>query len=217
LPKTIRQIDWEKYEEIYPDRYSDPSVFDGKVHNEIARLLTKAGSDVLNIGGGKSSRLHRAWLAMLCREPKTDPKFWLLDPYVTCPGWMESVDWDTEKQFDLIICRGSFNYLQRQQIIKIPDMLKPGGCFLFNTFYKPKNGSRRYTNTKSGTKGVEKFQCRGKVVIHRLEPDGEDYVIQHEIKVRSVDDIVKLLGANGLTLEFLGPNTLFVKLERENA
>jgi len=140
-------------------------------------------------------------------------KCWLLDPFVDAPDWMEgSVDWDTNKQFDLIVCRGAFNYLQRKQILKIPGMLKPNGVFIFNTFYEPKNGSRRYENSKSGVQGVEKFQRVGDQIVHRLEPDGEDFAIQHKIKVRPVQEIVKLLGRS-LAFVFLGHNTLFVRME----
>jgi hypothetical protein len=29
--KTIRQVDWKTYDEVFPDRYLDPSIFDKKV------------------------------------------------------------------------------------------------------------------------------------------------------------------------------------------
>jgi len=217
MKRAIREVDWETYEEVFPDRYLEPSAFDSKVGEIVDHLYVRYGTSnfvrsVLDIGGGKSGTRY------LDQTQFSGGNFlscWLLDPFVDAPDWMEgSVDWNTDKQFDLIVCRGSFNYLQRQQIMKIPSMLKSGGVFIFNTFYEPKNGSRRYKNSRSGTEGMEMFRRVGNHIIHRLEPDDEDYVIQHKIKIRPVEEIVKFLGTEGLSFEFLGTNTLFVRLER---
>ena len=221
MSRVVREVDWETYDEVFPDRYLEPSAFDEKVKKEalaaVFELLPQGTCgpgpqlfvDVLDIGGGKSGTRHIQHHLNKC---------WLLDPFVEgAPDWMEGkVDWDTDKKFKLIVCRGSFNYLQRQQIMKIPSMLKRNGVFIFNTFFQAKNGARKYRNSKSGVEGREIFQWRGDYIVHRLEPAGEDYAIQHKIKIRSVENIVELLGASGLSFEFLGSNTLFVRLENKS-
>jgi hypothetical protein len=213
--KEIRSVDWETYYKDFPDRYLRRSAFDDEVEREIVNRVAdhcchpigKQTIDALEIGGGING-------SQMLNVP--DVKCWSLDPNVDCPEWMEgAVDWNTEQKFDVIVCRGSFNYLLWHNVQQIPDMLKSNGVFLFNTFYQPRNGRRSYVNSVSGVSGCEVFSHRGTTILHTLEPDGEDYIIQHEITVRSVEDIVKMLGFKGLAFQFLGSNTLFVSYMKE--
>ena len=91
----------------------------------------------MEIGGGKNGTQYLR---------RTHLKCWLLDPYIKeAPEWMlGNLDWGSASrmQFDVIVARGCVNYLSKVQVQTIPSMLKPAGRFMFNTFYKPRSGSR---------------------------------------------------------------------------
>ncbi|MGK7874870.1 MAG: hypothetical protein AB4426_16690 [Xenococcaceae cyanobacterium] len=167
--------------------------------------------NILDIGGGKEGTkyLNRAHL-----------NCWLLDPFIKgCPEWMiDNIDWETatHMRFDLILARGCFNYLTKPQISVIPSMLKASGSFLFNTFYKPRSGSRNYKNSRTGTTGIERFQYyqSRNIIEHQLEPSGKDYIIRHTFFVYHLDEIIEMLGTTGLSFHFLDSNSLFVSLCR---
>jgi hypothetical protein len=64
-------------------------------------------------------------------------------------------------------------------------MLKEKGCLMFNTFYKPKSGLRKYKNSRTGTEGIERFQYfpDKRTIEHELEPHDQSHVIRHTILV----------------------------------
>lgn len=206
--KKVVDIDWEQYAALYPDRYLKPSPFDAYVQAELA---ARTDAEVLDIGGGAhgTAYLHQARL-----------KCWLLDPGIRgCPSWMlGNLDWTTVgvKRFDCIVARGSFNYLTKPQIQMIPALLKPGGWFGCNTFYKPWSGTRTYQNSATGVQGSERFvyHAEAGIIEHELEPDGQDYIMKHTFFVYEIDEIIELLGTEGLRLAFLRGNSLCISLQR---
>lgn len=200
--KTVRPVDWPAYAAAFPDRYLRSSHFDQRVLREVAQPRPL---DALDIGGGKEGTPALQQAHVRC---------WLLDPFIeTCPTWMAAnLNWETvgAYRFDVIVARGCFNYLTEPQIKMIWTLLKEDGCFLFNTFYQPKTGERRYTNSQTGSTGIERFRyCADQNLIeHELEPDGQPYLIRHTFFVYSLDQIIALLGTAGLSFEFFGPNSL---------
>lgn len=209
MHKRVVEVDWENYTETFPDRYLHPSPFDAEVQ---AALAVQECATVLDIGGGKHGTPYLNQLHLTC---------WLLDPGIEgCPAWMQSnLNWQEVRgmHFDCIVARGSFNYLTRDQIQLIPDLLKPGGWFMGNTFYRPRSGSRAYMNSATGVCGIERFvYCSDNgLIMHELEPDGQDYIIRHSFFVYSLDDIIALLGTGRLSFAFLRANSVCITLLHE--
>jgi hypothetical protein len=208
VPRQIVDVDWERYAETFPDRYLDPSPFDAQVQ---AVLADRQPATVLDIGGGTTGTRCLNQPHLTC---------WLLDPGIAhCPAWMQgNLDWEQVQgmRFNAIVARGSFNYLTRDQIRMIPDLLQPGGVFLANTFYHPRSGSRSYVNRATGVQGTERFTYHADegLIVHELEPVGEEIIIRHRFFVYSLDDIIALLGTAGLSITFLRANSVCISLRR---
>jgi len=207
MNKELVQVDWNTYKEVFPDRYLKPSIFDQEAQKVIDQFAT---ATVLEVGGGKEGTNY-------LKSPNRD--CWTLDPYVSdYPLWHHgNLDYVLLEyySFDIIFIRGAFNYLAEEQIKLLVDTLHDKGVMLFNTFYKPplEPMQRRYTNSLSNTSGVEtaEYDIETKQVRHTLEPDGSDHVIHNIFYYYSIDDIVQMLGAEGLKIEFTSHNSLFVQ------
>lgn len=139
------KIDWNKYESVFPDRYLRRTHFDDLKDRMIGEEL-----NILDIGGGIKGSLNK--------EQAENNGVWLLDPHVEKlpPAYAGKATWgEPGFEYDLIIARGSFNYLTSGEIRIIPQLLRPGGCFIFNTFLRPTEIYREYT--KDGVSaGIEK-------------------------------------------------------------
>jgi hypothetical protein len=219
--KTAIDADWEAYADVFPDRYLQHSGFDDLVEAEIARRATTearhtdvAKVDALDIGGGKTGTHY-------LRQPHL--RCWLHDPFIKqCPEWMvANLDWNAAEgmQFDVILARDCFNYLTRSQIKGVPSMLKQGGIFMFNTFYKPRTNEKRYVNSRSGATGTERYtyhQDKG-LIEYELAPDNWESVVRSTFFAYLLDDIVELLGTDRLGFLFFAPNMLSVSLQRQVA
>ena len=181
------KIDWQKYNEQYPDRYLTDSYFDVKNSKlmEYMGFIYKTQLVILDIGGGVNGSID---------ETKRFNHCYLLDPFIeNCPqDYISKVDWNTKLKFDIIICRGSFNYLSEEEIKKIPLMLKSQGVFTFNTFSTPSEIDREYT--KSGiVEGREITKFVDGVLKHKLMPyHGGGEIIEHDIIYYSPDKIQSL-------------------------
>ena len=140
-------INWNEYRKKFPDRYITEGFFD----KEKDLILNSCkGKDILDIGGGILGSCNSGQAA--------NNNVWLLDPFIdNIPSnYKGKIGWDkTDKKFDLIICRGSFNYLTFTQIYSIRNLLKVDGILMFNTFLEAKEIFREYT-IKSITSGIEK-------------------------------------------------------------
>jgi len=139
------KIDWNKYESVFPDRYLRRTLFDNLKDRMVGEEL-----NILDVGGGINGSLNQ--------EQAENNGVWLLDPHVDRlpPSYAGKVAWrDHEFKYDLIIARGSFNYLTSSEIRIIPQLLREEGCFIFNTFLRPTEIYREYT--KNGVlAGIEK-------------------------------------------------------------
>jgi hypothetical protein len=144
--------DWNNYKKDFPERYIQDGYFDEYL-NEIIDEMSDAEISVLDVGGGVegTKALNRECL-----------KVKLLDPFIDgCPDWMVgTVDWDSDEKFDLVVCRGSINYLSEEQMYILHSMIKPGGILVANTFLEmpPKEWTERPYQTIDGKKGVERFR-----------------------------------------------------------
>ena len=87
---------------------------------------------------------------------------------------------------------------------------------MFNTFYKPSTGERRYRNSKTGVTGTERYNyCPEKQTIeHELEPDEQHVIIRHSFFVYALDEIIDMLRTEGMCTRFLGTNSLLMSVVR---
>lgn len=192
-------MNWNKYNDIYPDRYLKASEFDVKKHQfiDILSFLNKRNPlIILDIGGGKNGSIDY--------EQRKGNHVYLLDPYVTGipEDYSGVIDWNTKfLSFDIIICRGAFNYLSEQEIKRIPNLLKTTGLFVFNTFSKPTQITRSYE--KDGiVSGFEetRFIKDENILVHKLIPNSGS-IIEHDIIYYSPEKIQELFKRNIITKE----------------
>ena len=164
---TIREVDWQAYADVFPDRYVRPSRSDALISAELEALPS---GRALDVGGGVAGTAYlRRWAS----------EYALLDPCVRsdlpCVGWDEVAP----SSFDAAVARGSLNYLSLGQIRAVARSVRPGGVFAFNTFVRPSEGSRRYVS-RTGA-GTERYRpVPGGpfgMVEHVLEPDGGDPIV----------------------------------------
>lgn len=197
-------IDWNKYKELYPDRYLKPSAFDAKKHQfiDILSFLNKRNPLViLDIGGGKMGSVDL--------DQRDGNHVYLLDPYVigVPEKYSGTTDWSSKLiKYDIIICRGAFNYLSEEQIKKITDLLKPNGLFLFNTFSKPNKIMRSY-NINGIHAGFEetRYIKSENIIKHMLIPNNGS-IIEHDIIYYPPEKIQELF-----------KNSIITKESRENS
>lgn len=166
--KEPRKLDWNEYTSWYSDRYIKPSESDSIIYDKLPKHIDTA----IDVGGGVRGTYYL----------KAD-KHLLLDPYVKSS--LQTIDWDDVNPncADVIIARGSINYLTEQEIKKLIKALRGGGVFAFNTFATPKTGRRRYFNSYSGS-GVEYYKFVEDIgeygsIEHTLEPDMTNWKIVH--------------------------------------
>lgn len=176
---------WTDYKKTFPVQYIKLGYFDEYIRQIV---LEKKPETILDIGGGVDGTLALK---------DTGSQVYLLDPYIPVkPEWIAGqVDWGTKKQFDLIVARGSINYLSTEELHKIKDMLVPGGIFIANTFIKCPSGvwsERPYLNV-AGEKGIERSrydESEGSVK-HELIPEHGD-PITHSFFYYSPGDYEKI-------------------------
>ena len=155
-------VDWNKYRDFFPERYIKSGYFDEYL------LKIEGVLNILDIGGGINGT-----------EVLNKPNFTvdLLDPFIEKkPDWMnEKVNWSTNKIYDLVICRGSLNYLTIDELNSIKSLLVSGGRFIANTFlnHPPDEWISRFYGTVSGLKGNERFRfnCEKSIIEHELIPE----------------------------------------------
>lgn len=117
--------DWNKYREYFPTRYFSLGDFDEYLRNYLTK--NPQVETILDIGGG-------AFGSEVLKD--FNKKVYLLDPFIDqAPDWMEGkVGYDHQMKFDLVVARGSINYLTPDQISQILLWIKPKGMFVANTF-----------------------------------------------------------------------------------
>lgn len=171
----------------------------------VSRIMVARPSFAMDIGGGEEGT---KWLNTF--KIKTN----LLDPFVKKPKWVnKKISWSDCKKYDLIVARGSINYLKEWEIRTIPPRLTDKGIFLANSFVRPPSRewtSRHYTNGKQEI-GFEKFRLNKRNLIeHEIHIQG--IVVDHTFfyytpnQFKSMLPGVKLIpyGTNSVRLELRG-------------
>lgn len=198
-------VNWETYLDVFPDRYIKPGLFDAFIEQAISSFGDTT-INALDVGGGVLG-------TQALNKPSVQA--WLADPFVsTCPNWMKQnlsrtpstvslylLPEITRERFDLIVARGSFNYLETPDIYGIGELLKPDGIFIFNTFVLPQTGERPYVNSKTNQTGIEKYFHEGSKIRHQLILNSGT-TIEHSFYVYSVERIEFMLAGADLFLAY---------------
>jgi len=143
MDDRTENIRWYQYSQTFPDRYLERSYFD-----DFKDRMVEKDMSILDIGGGVKGSLSQS--------QARGNSVWLMDPFVSgCPESYIGKVVTPDRQYDLIIMRGSFNYLVPLEIIELQKFLKPDGKIIFNTFIQPTEIFRPYFKNKKFT-GYEK-------------------------------------------------------------
>lgn len=207
----IKLVDWNRYRELFPERYFRYSEFDNYVTGYINHLYPRVGMDelrFLDIGSGKVEDGHYPD----CRRDAWE----MVDPYVLHDG--EDSD-PNYYSYDLIRCRGSLLYMSQGQIDTALCCLRGGGVLLANfPFSIPKNSLKRY-ETCDGKPGWERAILHENIgmISHYLKPDHENVVYHHRMNAwtpKKLYDMVRLVDKDSFCVEFLvfGENTGIFKV-----
>ena len=179
---------WDNYRDNFPTRYIDEGYFDVYL---AAMLRIYRFKEILDVGGGE--------LGTQVLKDASKANVYLLDPYVEkVPAWMTGkAHWNRYGRYDLIVARGSINYLTDQELYWVKTWLNDGGHFVANTFLTPPSTewTERPYETVSGIKGIERFRysAEHKVVQHELIPSHGDK-ISHRFFYRSREDYENIFG-----------------------
>ncbi len=209
--KSAKKIDWEKYSEVFPERYLAPSKFDNIARQKIYRLFKKSGRkiNILEIGSNKNIRY--------CNK-KLIKNYYVFDRYLKIKNKKVITLNEKEigkKKLDLIVLRNSFNYLNRKEIKALCSLVRENKCVLiFNTFKFPTIMKRPYKSRVS--EGIESshYNAKTKKIMHTLMPEGGEYFIKHSFFYYPLSELKKLF--NGLKITASGrENSLYIEACQE--
>lgn len=200
MARNTNNLDmWLSYQQWFPQRYIRHSLLDERVEKFVAQA--DKNTMALDVGGGSTGTL-----ALKNRKIKAT----LLDPYVMTPSWMDNnISWADPSfdRFDIAVARGSINYLDEKQIVR---MVESSDRFIANSFIVPPSEdwtSRNYTSKKGPGVEMVRFDKNSGLVHHLLKPEiGED--IGHTFSYYSIDCLKKLIPA--LEVEQYGKNSMII-------
>jgi hypothetical protein len=191
-------VNWDNYRQDFPLRYILPNDFDIQLEMHVEADWPQTALDV---GGGTFGT----------QALKKVPQVWLLDPFVTkCANWQAgSKDWCSTDKYDLVVARGSINYLSITELMRLKTFLNNGGSLWFNTFLNPPSTDWTSREFESETGfGIEKSRLRGNIVQHELVfPNGK--IIRHEFYYRNREFFEKLFP--GVIIGKYGKNSFLLK------
>lgn len=224
-------VDWNNYNNEFPSRYIKESKLDFYLHRIVSDILAKPKYDrILDVGGGPNftSALRRIidQSAFVGDLGKID----LLDPYVKMNDIgdkykieTEQVDWDRIKslikprrfkdqdpKYNLIVCRGSLNYLTLEQIAIISCALDNNGTLIANSFADPTEIVRD-VSLLDGTSAKESCVAstiNGQVIMKHMLEVGNNKVITHESYYHKPFSVVEAIGSDNIQVEFYGKNSV---------
>lgn len=160
--------DWNKYRGEFPRRYWEHGIFDEKLALILPELHKQYSfTSALDVGGGILGTLI---LKDFSKDNNVEVD--LLDPFILQkPEWMRNkVNWDSHEQYNLVVARGSINYLTLEQMSKLKIMMSPSSVFIANTFLNApsSNWSEREVTNIHNEKGVERSRLIGNVIEHEI-------------------------------------------------
>lgn len=171
-PNKTQQL-WTSYRDIFPSGYIEPGYFDLVVRN---LFEARRPNTILDIGGGV--------LGTEVLKQAQNAKVYLLDPNIDqVPEWMAGqVSWENFGKYDMLVLRGSINYLHYSELADLTNMLNSGGVLVANTFLRPPSNewTERPYRTLSGAEGIERARLLSPgVVQHELQPNDGEKIVHH--------------------------------------
>jgi len=171
----MEKINWTTYNQIFPDRYLEPSYFDEYIEEIVKE---KRSFSCLDIGCGIDGTkvLDRRNCMVTSLEPNCKSP------------WGINIDWNSYEKFNLIIARGSLNYLTPHEIGKIRELMGfHNSTFVANTFLNPPDSRRvrPFLNSHNDVRGFEMSLSYNKddvkMIKHYLVILSQDYFITDSI------------------------------------
>jgi len=207
--KPVKEVDWEEYRRLFPDQYFRHSENDSTVETHVLdETVMGRVLKVLDVGGGVlGTRALRSEYTQV----------YSLDPNIEyAPAGTTKVGWGNlgTKEYDLVVARGSFNYLTELEIRALKASLVLGGMLLFNTFVLPKEVSRPFSNIAKNIYGVERTTINRELGLITHELETQEAAYRHTFNFHSLEHLVELVGTRGLSFHFSGSNSLTVKSQR---
>jgi hypothetical protein len=199
--------DWNLYKEQFPTRYWQPGIFDKKLLEKLEILINNGFKikSMLDVGGGVNGTMI---IKDLTSNNKIPVDF--LDPFVLLkPDWMRNkINWNSSEKYDLIIARGSINYLTIEQLEKLKSMMSANAILIANTFLTApdKNWTEREVINVTEEKGIEKSRLVGKIIEHEII--FPTYTINHNFFYYSLEDYNKIF--TKLEIETYGKNSSLI-------
>lgn len=207
---------WNLYREQFPSRYWALGEFDEKLKHLLEQKhLSQTIHKALDVGGGVlGTTILKNFVSK--NHITTD----LLDPFIANkPEHIHQLfNWEnigTNRTYDVIVARGSINYLTVKQIDALQKMLNHGGSLYANTFLQAPSTtltSKEVFNI-NGDKGIEQSQLIENVVHHRII--FPEYDISHKFFYYSLHEYEKIF--SNLTVINYGKNSallIFKKLDK---
>jgi hypothetical protein len=206
-------VDWEKYREIFPDRYMKPSVFD-RVFNKMVQIRSSVEGRrlrILDIGGGLCGNAFQSL-----------GDYHLLDTGVSKDEKDTiRVSWDNVSSivYDFIRMRGSIAYLDEDELSIVASMLRPGTVVAFNTFrsFGDPLKIREYSSKSGGGREIVEANLKKGVIKHILDPDGVDGVFVSYLYNRTIEEYFGLLDPSrrcSIVQGWKPPNSVWITMGR---
>lgn len=202
-------VDWNTYRRDFPCRYWEQGVIDDFIVKERENYRQTSLDKklcILDVGGGVygTQVLHH-----------TLDTVYALDPYITqVPCWVkEHWSWVNLKKsmilFDIIVLRGSLNYLTKEQLFILKSQLKTNGFLFANTFVKPP--SSVWSTPRKTEQGWESvFLDENSCIHHKLVNEKSKEVIEHMFYFYD-QDILHSIFTPHLRVELYKQNSVLLK------
>lgn len=197
---------WNLYRDQFPTRYWEIGSFDEKlIHRLNSYVLNYNPKNCLDIGCGALGTLV---LKEFSQNHNISVD--MLDPFINLkPNWMnKQISWNNipKNYYDILVLRGSINYLSIEQLISCKNSLKYNGILIANTFLKEpsENWRERKVKNLKGEEGIEKSRLFNGKVQHQIIFD--DYFVEHEFYYYSKEKYMKIF--DQIKFEEYGNSTL---------
>ncbi len=199
----MAENNWNLYRSQFPTRYWEQGKFDEELTLKLNRLiLNQSLKKGLDVGCGTLGTLALKYFSI---QNKIEVD--MLDPYVDAkPDWMKNkVDWNVQEKYDVIVARGSINYLNEAQMKKLQSMLNPQGFLIANTFLTAPSSewNEREAKNSLGEVGIERSRLVGNIVEHEII--FQNYSVQHTFFYYSEQDYQRIF--QELTFETYARNS----------
>ena len=184
---------WNNYRDFFPDRYwkiGDVDTFFLKKINE----LNIEKENLLDVGGGALGT--EILKNMFKKHILLDPNITNIPNYINKNVTFQELKANKEK-FNLIVARGSINYLNELEIKQLKSLIDEKGLIIFNTFCEPP--SEDWNKKIYETDGVKieesaRFNKEKNIVEHELITNNKKIV--HTFNYYSEVHLKTLLGDN---------------------